>query len=282
VKFDYLSRDLWPAALLVAKHFKARKYAVQGEKQISSAYGFRPTLTCKRSWDRIAVEVRSSPIIDGPFRELITTALAGREELTIYIALPRERDGNEILLPVSFLDELRKFGVGLLLVSDGEVEEREKGARCSLRYSVAAGRSMGRYKERVIEAVRKFNRGDNIDGLRDLTEIVEASVEDLAAKAAAKRLIVPTEEEIQTMDFEGKINVLGAPEWRGQPQRRFLEENLKNDLKSYKGARNLGHHPRSKLQQQNLENQLMERTEASIRLLREILTRTDKCNRQKP
>lgn len=282
MKFNYLSRDLWPAALVVARHFKGKRYTVQGERRIGDAYGFRPTLTCKRSWDLVAVEVRSSPLIDDPFREFITTALANREELTIYIALPRERDGNEVLLPVSFLDELRRFGVGLLLVSNGEVEERERGARCSLRYTIAAGRSLGRHKDRVIEAVRKFNRGDNIDGLRDLTEIVEAGIDELAIKAAAKRLVVPTQDEIEAMDFEGKINVLGAPEWRGRAQRRFLEEDLKNDLKSYKGARNLGHHPRNKTQQRNLENQLMERTQASIRLLREVLTRTDRCNRHKP
>jgi len=282
VKFNYLSRELWPAAISIAKHFKSKEYRVKSEKQISRDYGFRPSLICRKSWDVIAVEVRSSPLIDEPLRDFITTALANHEELTIYIALPRERDGNEIALPVSFLDQLTRFGVGLLLVSNGVVEERERGARCSLRYSIAAGRSLGRYKERVIEAVKKFNRGDNVDGLRDLSEIVEGSVEELALKAATKKLIVPPPEEIQAMDFEGRINVLGAPEWKGRPQRRFLEEELKNDLKSYKGARNLGHHPRNRKQQRDLENQLMERTQASVRLLREILSRIDQCNRHKP
>jgi hypothetical protein len=83
------------------------------------------------------------------------------------------------------------------------------------------------------------------------------------------------------MDFEGMINVLGAPEWKNQEQRRFLDENLKNDLKSFKGARNLGHHPRDRKQQRSLEDQFMERTQASVRLLREMLTQIDKCNRSK-
>jgi hypothetical protein len=279
VKFEYLSRDLWPTAVALARHFTGRRYTVYAERQIGEAYGFRPTLTCKRSWDLIAVEVSSSPTIEGAIGDFIRTALAIRQELTIYIALPRDRDGEEILLPVSFLDGLRKFGVGLLLVSNDVVEEREKGARCSLRYSVPPGRSLGRYKEQVLEAVKKFNRGDNIDGIRDLTEIVEGGLGELALKASTKRLIIPTPEEIGEMDFEGRINVLGAPEWRNQPQRRFLDENLKNDLRSFRGARNLGHHPRTKKQQKSLENQLMERTQASIRLLREILTQTDRCNR---
>jgi hypothetical protein len=118
-----------------------------------------------------------------------------------------------------------------------------------------------------------------VDGLRDLTEIVENSVDDLARRAATRRLLVPTLPEVEAMNLEGKINLLGAPQWSGQNQHRFLEEQLKDDLKSFKGARNLGHHPRSKKKQLELETQLLERTQASIRLLREILTRTERCNR---
>lgn len=225
------------------------------------------------------MEVNSSPSIEGAFWDFVRIALAQHAELAVYTALPRERNGNEILLPVSFLDALRNLGVGLLLISAAEVEEREKGARCSLRYSIPPGRSLGRRKDQVLEALKKFNRGDSVDGIRDLTEIVEGAVGDLASKAAAKRLIIPTSEELGEMDFEGLINVLGAPEWHGQPQRRFLDENLKNDLRSFKGVRNLGHHPRNRKQQRSLENQFMERTQASIRLLREILTQSDRCSR---
>jgi hypothetical protein len=132
VKFDYLSRDLWPTALAVAKHYKHRGYTVRAEKPILNDYGFHPTLTCKKSWELIAVEINSAPTVDGPFWDFVRMGLARRAEVAINIALPRERNGSEILLPLSFLDALRSFGVGLLLVNNIGVEEREKGARCSL------------------------------------------------------------------------------------------------------------------------------------------------------
>jgi len=280
VKFEYLSRDLWPTAIAVARHFRTKGYTVHVERPILDASGFRPTLAFRKSWEVIAVEVNSSPAVEGAFWDFVRIALVHRAELAVYAALPRERSGNEILLPVSFLDALKNFGVGLLLVSASEVEEKEKGARCSLRFSIPPGRSLGKHKDQVLEAVKKFNRGDNVDGIRDLTEIVEGAIGDLASKAASRRLIIPTSEEIREMDFEGMINILGAPEWRGQAQRRFLDENLKNDLRSFKGARNLGHHPRNRKQQRSLESQFMERSQASVRLLREILTQTDRCNRK--
>lgn len=279
MRFDYLTQELWPIAKAVIRHFKKRRYTVEIEAPLDASYGFRPTLIFRRKWETTVVEVRSSPSIDGPLNEFVQAALAQRAETTIFVALPRERDGEEILLPVSFLESLRKAGVGLLLVESGRIAEQEKPAKCSLRFSIPAGRSLSKHKEKVTEAIRKFNRGDPVDGLRDLTEIVENAVDDLARKAASRRLLVPTIAEVEEMTLENKINLLGAPQWRGQNQHRFFEEQLKDDLKSFKGARNLGHHPRSKKKQLELETQLLERAQASIRLLREILTRTERCNR---
>ena len=283
MKFEYLSRDLWPIAKKVALYFKKRHYSIKAENPVGDAYRFAPTLVCRRRWETVVVEVRPAPSIDGPLKDFILAALGRREEVTVHVSLPRETSsGEEIALPVSFLDSLEQLGVGLLLVSQDEVTEHRKGAKCSLRFSIPQGRSLGKHKENVGNAVRKFNRGDTVDGLRDLTEIVEAAVEDLATRAAVRRVIIPTEEDVANMDFEGMINVLGAPQWQGHPQHRILDEYLKNDLRSFKGARNLGHHPRTKKEQKQLENQLLERTEASVRLLRELLTRTERCNRLVP
>jgi hypothetical protein len=227
----------------------------------------------------VVVEIKGSPVIDGPFEDFVKTALAHREGIIVYVAVPRHIDEVEIALPLSFLQKSTSYGVGLLLVSDGAVEESKQGVRCSLRFSVPAGRSFGRYKSRVDEAVKKFNRGDNIDGLRDLTETVEAATNDLAIRACSLGLVVPTLEEIEEMDFEQKINLMGAPEWRGRAQKRFLEEDLKDDLKSFKNARNLGHHPRNRQEQQKLERQYMERMEGGVRLVREIIGRQPRESR---
>lgn len=282
MKFEYLTQELWPTARAVVRHFKRKHYTVQNETPLDPTYGFRPTLIFRRKWETVVVEIRSTPSVDEPLREFLNEALARRAEVTIYVALPRQRNGDEISLPVSFLEVLRTAGVGLLLVEGREMAEHEKAAKCSLRFSVPSGRSLSRYREKVSQAVQKFNRGDPIDGLRDLTEVFEDSVNELARRAASRRLIVPTVQEVEALDLEGKINLLGAPQMRGQDQHRFLEEPLKNDLKSFKGARNLGHHPRSKKKEQELETQVLERMQAGIRLLREILARIDQCSRLRP
>lgn len=279
MKFDYLTQELWPIARTVVRHFKKKHYTVESEAPLDANYGFRPTLIFRRKWETVVVEVRSAPSLDDPLQGFIKDALARQAEITIFLALPRERNGDEISFPVSFLDMLRRSGVGLLLVDSAGTAEHEKAAKCSLRFSIPAGRTLSRYRERVSEAVQKFNRGDPIDGLRDLTEIFEEAVNELARRAATRRLVVPTLQEVDAMDLEGKINLLAAPERNGQPQHRFLNEPLKADLKSFKGARNLGHHPRSKKRQRELEAQLLERMQSGIRLLREILSKTDQCNR---
>ena len=283
MKFVYLARDLWPVARETTRYYKKRRFTVQTEVQIAPKYGFRPTLLCRKSWDLIAVEVRSSPLIDGTLEDFFKTALAHNEGITIYLALPRERDGDEIALPATFLDKLREYGVGLFLVSSGRVEQKERGVRCSLRFSIPTGRRLAKYHGRVQQAVAKFNRGDPLDAIRDLTETVEEAIGDLGVKAASKRLIVPNAQDFQELSFETRIDLLSAPQWGSPstPQTRFFDEYLKNDLKSFKGARILSHHPRKPHQQIALETQYMERMEASIRLLREIIRRIERCARRR-
>lgn len=230
----------------------------------------------------VAVEVRSSPSIDGYFEEFVRAALVNREGIAIYIAVPREKNGEEIALPASFVYNIRAYGVGLYLVFGGKLEENEKAVRCCLRFSIPPGRSVGKYQGELDQAVKKFNRGGNLDATRDLTETVEAAIGDLALKAASKRLIAPTCEEVEAMGFEKRIDVLSAPNW-GTPswaQTRFFDENLKLDLKSFKGARILSHHPRSRQAQASLETQYLERMEAGVRLLRETVRRLERCTRR--
>jgi hypothetical protein len=99
---------------------------------------------------------------------------------------------------------------------------------------------------------------------------VEECVRDIAMKSVKKGKVNITVAEAETGDLDFVINALSQKNFRGQPQTAILAPTLSQDLKSFKGARNLSHHPRKAAQRRALQEQMVERMEMATRLIREV------------
>src|SRR5207249_2715347 len=74
-------------------------------------------------------------------------------------------------------------------------------------------------------------------------ELVEAEVRKLAIKAAKNGWLDRSEAAIDSMDTSNRIDVLASQRAYTGGRERLLDDNLKNDLHSFRGARNLFDHP---------------------------------------
>lgn len=270
LKFEILDENLRPVAKVIAEHYKNKKYRILCEKTLREDYSFRPTLICKKGGENVAIEVMREPAFPFYFESFMKDCLVKREDLKIYLAFPYTVGEKEIAFTRSFSLKAKEYGIGILLVKDNRVIEDTKAIKCYMRITMSEFGNIVGSKGQICNILDKFNEGQFVDAIRDITELVEDIVDRLAIKAAKKRKIVPTSQKVDSLDFEGKINLLSAPQWQGKRQKRYFSEDLKDDLKSFKRARILSHHPRNRKEEKKLEKQSLERMRMGIRLVQEI------------
>ncbi|MFA5164298.1 MAG: hypothetical protein WC481_01870 [Candidatus Omnitrophota bacterium] len=241
------------------------------EKPFDRAASFRPTLICKKGNENIAIEIRNDPVFSEYFEDFVKDCLAERRPVKVYLAMPSILGEEEIALTHSFMSKANGYGVGVFLVHEKEVIEYIKSVKCNMRIGPNDCIISSRGKDKILPIISRFNKGEPIDAIRDITELVENLVDNLAKKASKKRKVVPRIKEVTDMNFETKINLLSASDWHGKHQKKHFNEDFKSDLKSFKGARNLSHHPRDKVLSKKLEQQLIERMLMGTRLSNDLL-----------
>jgi hypothetical protein len=82
-----------------------------------------------------------------------------------------------------------------------------------------------------------------------------------------------TEADVMGMDLSTTINVIAAQDRYTGGRRPLVNDNLKNDLQSYRGARNLVDHPaRSKREEIGRQRQFQDRMLMGPRLFAELVS----------
>jgi hypothetical protein len=270
-EYIFLEQDLWGLADLICQHYSKSGYSIMVEQAISSSYRFRPTIIAKRGKTAlIAVEVRSSIRIENYFRDFILACERNRESVCLFLATPSDPENDSASIPLHTDKLLKELGVGLLTDDSTKIIELRRARNQALYYRLQGGAHMGKYHDRILQSIEKFNEGLPVDGIRDVTELVEESVRDIAKKASRKSLINMTAAEATSTDLDQVINCLSTSNFKSKSQTKLFENNLSSDLKSFKGARNLSHHPRNKSQLEYLISQSYERMEMAVRLIREV------------
>lgn len=131
----------------------------------------------------------------------------------------------------------------------------------------------GDCKVEVNSAIRKFNEIDRKDGLRDMCELVERETEKLAILAVRKGLLRLGEADVQRQDWSGQINTLASPNTYNPGNTPLLDSKLKDDLHSFRGARNLiDHKVTSKRAEIKRQRQFQERMMMGPRLIAELVS----------
>ena len=168
--------------------------------------------------------------------------------------------------------ELQRHGVGLMLLrADGSFDCSILARNPALQVTPDPALRLEAKNPEVMACVGKFNNGQRKDGLRDLCEMVERETETVLVKAVKKGWITLTEADVLSRDWSGQINALGSSNIMIEGRNSLVDSKLKDDLHSFRGARNLvDHKVRSKREEQRRQRQFAERMLMGTRLMFEL------------
>lgn len=270
MRFEFTPDEAQPAAIAIVKYFRKRHHVqMQVEKKVWDEAPCRTTLCGVQSGLQIIIETQGTLNYGGTLKALATWLAARRHYAQFYIAIP-----SDATLQANALEDMRKDGVGLLLVADdGTVQETQRARNPALVVTPEPALRLGPCKREVEAALKKFNETDRRDGLRDMCDVVERLTREVGVAASRKGWLKTPEAQFTAKDWSGQINELARPEVYHGGRTPLVSANLKDDLHSFRGSRNLvGHPARGRRDEKRRQRQFAERMMQGPRLMAELVT----------
>lgn len=269
MKFDVTPDEARRPAAAVIRYFKKQRMRVTLEKAAWPSAPYRTTVVAEKAGRHVLVEAQGALTYSRSLKDLAAWLAANRHYAELYIATT-----TDAVLQAGVLQEMRSDGVGLLVVDDGgAVSEQQRPRNPALVVTPDPTLKFGSVKREVQAAVQKFNETDRKDGLRDMCETVERLTEEVGVAACRKgRLKIP-EAEFRKLDWAGQINELSRKEAYKPPYTPIIGASLRDDLHSFRGARNLvDHKARSRREDIKRQKQFAERMMQGPRLAAELMS----------
>jgi hypothetical protein len=268
VEFVLTPEEAQSTAQAVVKYLELEKYKVGVEVGVREDIPFRPTVSATKAGMSRYVEAQSNPQYTQGVRDLVLRAGVERMYCEIFIAV-----STNASFKGHFLEELSRDGVGLMLVNpDGIVSIHRNASNPALQVSPDPTLKLGRLKVRVRDAVKSFNGGERKGALREMCEIVEDETGRLVKKLAKKSWIEKTEDQVEKMDWSSRINVAASAEVYTGGRTPVMDDKLKQDLHSFRGARNLIDHATTPAGDKKRQTQFTERMVMGPRLAAELVS----------
>ena len=268
IEFFFTPEEAQPTALAVHRHLENSKFTVLVEQAVDEAAPLRPTLVADANELRLLIECQGDPSYTESLKELVKWATVERVYGEVYIATSEEKTIN-----LKDLDQMHHDGVGRFLVDkQGNVRVSEEARNPALMVSLDKRLKLAHHKTAVEELIRDFNKGNRKGALGNMCELVEQETKALAVKAVKKKWLNKTEQDIDGLDWSGRIDVLGSDKVYVAGRTRVVDPKLKNDLHSFRGARNLFDHPApTKKEKRDREMQYAERIMMGPRLIEVLI-----------
>lgn len=269
MKYEFTAEEAQPVANAVAVYLNGRGFRVHCERLFREDAPYRTTLLAEKRELQCLVEAQCSPSYGRAFRDLAHWLAANNEYVELYLATTSESD-----IQTGLLTELGKDGVGILVVDNNKsISAPLRAINYALVVTPEPTLKYGDYKQEVQSAVRKFNMVNRKDGLRDMCEIVEGLTEKLALKAVSKGYLRIDKSKIEMANWQNKINILASPQNYNSGYQPIVADNLKTDLHSFRGARNLmAHKVRNRREDARRQRQFQERMMMGPRLVAELVS----------
>ncbi len=269
MKFELTPEEAREPAKALIKYFKKKKMKVTIERPGWKDAPYRTTIVAVKSGLTTLVEAQGVLSYGRSLEDFAKWLAANRHYSEFSIATT-----NDATIEVGVSHQMKKDGVGLLIVhEDGSIEEHHKPRNPALVVTPDPTLSLGPAKAEVFAAVKKFNDTDRKDGLRDMCEVVERLTEELGVIACRKKWLKMPEAQFPVKDWSGQINELARSEAYNAPHTPLIKAGLKDDLQSFRGARNLiDHKARSARADKSRQNQFAERMMQGPRLVAELLS----------
>jgi hypothetical protein len=200
--------------------------------------------------------------------ELAVWLSVERAYAQLYVAVSANDDS---VLSGRMLGHMKRRGIGLLLVGD-DVDVAFEARNSALVVTAEPTLKFGSCSSDVKNALDRFNKGERKAGLRDMCELVERETNALARKLARKNWIDRDETTVDGFDFSNTINVIASSTRYLADRPPLVGQRLKDDLHSFRGARNLVDHPvKTKYAEAKRERQFPERMMMGPRLVAELV-----------
>jgi hypothetical protein len=269
MKFDVTPDEARRPAMAVIKYFKKQQMRVKVEKPAWPSAPYRTTMVAEKAGRHVLVEAQGTLTYSRSVKDLAAWLAANRQYAELYIAT-----ATDAVLQAGVLQEMRSDGVGLLVVGDdGVVSEQQRPKNPALVVTPDPTLKFGPVKREVQAAVQKFNETDRKDGLRDMCETVERLTEEVGFAACKQGRLKMPAAEFKKLDWAGQINELARKEAYKPPHAPVIGASLKDDLHSFRGARNLvDHKVRSRREDTKRQRQFAERMMQGPRLAAELLS----------
>lgn len=267
MRFDWTPEEAQGVARTLVRQYKRQRMKVKIEKAAWPEAPYRTTVVAEQSGRHILVEAQGTLGYGQSLRKLMAWIEGRRHYAELYIATTATA-----VLQAGVLQDMKADGVGLLVVSeDGAINEHQRARNPALVVTPDPTLKLGPVGDEVRASVRKFNEVDRKDGLRDMCEIVERMTEELGYSACRKGWLKMPEANFAAKDWSGQINELARPEAYHPPHNPLFSGGLKDDLHSFRGARNLiDHKVRSRREDTKRQKQFAERMMQGPRLVAEL------------
>jgi hypothetical protein len=254
-------------ALAVRAYLRRHKYKTEIEPSLAAGVP-RPTVVGELNGLKVAVEAQQKPSLTITVKELLNWANINRVYMEVYIAAGVEGEVSGHLLK-----DMKRLGFGLMLIDGQEVEISHKARNPALIVTPEPTLRLGRCKSEVRAAVSRFNDGDRKPALGEMCEVVERETDLLCRKLSRKEWIDKDEATVEKMDWSNQINVAASSSRYVDKRKPIVNGALKDDLHSFRGARNLiDHKVRSKREDRERQRQFAERMMMGPRLTAELLS----------
>lgn len=269
MRFEVTPEEARRPAMVMIRHYRKEGMKIRIEKPAWPAAPYRTTLVAEKSGRHVLIEAQGTLNYGRSLKDLVAWVATNRFYAEIFIAT-----GDDAVLQAGVLQDMKVDGVGLFVISgDGSVTEQQRARNPALVVTPDPTLRFGPAKIEVQTAIRKFNEIDRKDGLRDMCETVERLTEELGVSACRRRLLKVPEAEFRTKDWASQINELARKEAYNAPHAPLVNENLKHDMHSFRGARNLvDHKARSRREDTKRQKQFAERMMQGPRLVAELVS----------
>jgi hypothetical protein len=260
MKFEITPDEAQKPAEAVIKYFKKKKMKIKVEQA--------GTVLAEKAGRKVLVEAQGTLSYGRSLQDLAAWLAANRHYAELYVATM-----TDSVLEVGVLHQMKMDGVGLLIVTDGDIiTEHLRAKNPALVITPDPTLSLGASKTETRAAIQKFNETDRKDGLRDMCEIVERLTEELGVSASRKGYLKIPEGPFKAKDWAGQINELARNDAYNAPHVPVIGALLKDDLHSFRGGRNLiDHKARSYREEQRRQKQFADRMMQGPRLVAELI-----------
>lgn len=268
IAFDFTPEEAQTTAIAVYDHLESTAFTVQVEEAVDQSAPFRPTLIGESDELRWLIEAQGTPNYSPSLRNLVHYTTVNQVYGEVYIATSENASISGKLFKL-----MRRDGIGLLLVDeDKNVEVELKARNPALMVKPDPTLKLGQCGPEVNELVGRFNAGDRLAALRQMCEVVERETGTLITKAARKSLLDRPEPAVKRMDWSERINTLANHQRYTQGRSPLFTTDMKNDMHSFRGARNLIDHPApNRRAERKRQTQFTERMVMGPRLTAELL-----------